>query len=149
MRRAVPWAVVCLLASLMLLPASAVAASPEELMTAALNEAREGLGRPALSVSPALTASAEDYAATLGRRGTFAHGSPLAVGGDFEQKGEILALRGGDRPAVAPTVRAWLASSGHRAILLDPDYRWVGVGRAQGRFNGRSATVWVAHFGRR
>ena len=149
MPRAVSRTIVCLLACLILAPASAVAASPEELMAAELNDARAALGRPALSVSPALTGSAEEYAATLGRRGVFTHGSPLAVAGDFGQKGEILALRSGDRPMVAPTVRAWLASPGHRAIVLDPDYRWVGVGRALGRFDGRTSTVWVGHFGRR
>jgi len=149
MRRAVPRAVICLLACLILLPASAQAASPEELMATELNQTRAAFGRPELSVSQALTGSAEDYAAALGRHGSFAHGSPIAVAGDFRQKAEILALRGGDRPSVAPTVRAWLASPGHRTILLDPDYDWVGVGRAQGRFGGRWATVWVVHFGRR
>jgi uncharacterized protein YkwD len=38
----------------------------------------------------------------------------------------------------------------HRAILLSPLYRLVGIGRAQGRFMGHAdAEVWTADWGHR
>jgi uncharacterized protein YkwD len=83
------------------------------------------------------------------RRNAFGHRSPLPVARGFALRGEILAMRSGTGPMVAPTVRLWLGSPGHRAAVLDPRFNWVGVGRAEGRFGGRATTIWVAHFGRR
>ncbi len=149
MRRLRARAVVCLLLACSALPATAEAATDEELMTSEINAARAAHDRPALNVSPALAASADDYAGWMMRRDVFGHRSPLPVAGDFSFKGEILAIRSGARPNVAPTVRMWLDSPGHRAAMLDPRFDWVGVGRAEGRFGGRAATIWVAHFGKR
>ncbi len=149
MRRLRACAAVCLLLTCLAVPTAADADTSEELMTAEINAARAAHDRPALDVSPALTASADDYAGSMMRRDVFGHRSPLPVAGDFDYKGEILALRSGTRPNVAPTVRMWLDSPGHRAAMLDPRFDWIGVGRAQGRFGGREATIWVAHFGRR
>jgi len=149
MRRLRACAAVCLLLACVAGPTSAEAATSEELMTAEINAARAAHDRPALNPSPALAASAEGYAGWMMRRDAFGHRSPTPVAGDFAFKGEILAMRSGTRPNVAPTVRMWLDSPGHRAAILNPGFDWVGVGRAQGRFGGREATIWVAHLGRR
>jgi uncharacterized protein YkwD len=48
-------------------------------------------------------------------------------------------------PDVAQVIEAWLASAGHRANLLDPGYRHVGVASAVSA-DGR--VYWVQVFGR-
>ncbi|MGI8440055.1 MAG: CAP domain-containing protein [Thermoleophilaceae bacterium] len=148
MRRLRACAVVCLLVCAAV-PSAAVAATSEDSMVAELNAARAAHDRPALKVSPALGASAEGYAGWMMRSNAFGHRSPLPVPRGFALRAEILALRSGTGPMVVPTVRLWLDSPGHRAAMLDPRYEWVGVGRAKGRFGGRTTTIWVAHFGRR
>jgi uncharacterized protein YkwD len=49
---------------------------------------------------------------------------------------------------IGALVRAWLASPVHREIILSGVYRYIGIGWATGRFQGRRATVWVVRFGR-
>jgi len=45
---------------------------------------------------------------------------------------------------------AWMKSSGHRAAILSPDYREIGIGVKVGSLNGaEEARVWVQHFGAR
>ncbi len=41
----------------------------------------------------------------------------------------------------------WLASAGHRANLLSPSFRTVGLGLARGTWNGRDALYVTADFG--
>jgi uncharacterized protein YkwD len=148
MRRIRACAVFCLLVCAAV-PSAAGAATSEQSMVAELNAARAANDRPALKVSPALAGSAAGYAGWMMRRSAFGHRSPLPVAPGFAFRGEILAMRSGTGPMVAPTVRLWLDSPGHRAAMLDPRYTWVGVGRAAGHFGGRATTIWVAHFGRR
>jgi uncharacterized protein YkwD len=46
-------------------------------------------------------------------------------------------------------LRAWENSPEHNSILLDQTYVDGGFGYAEGRLDGRRATVWVGHLGRR
>jgi uncharacterized protein YkwD len=59
-------------------------------------------------------------------------------------------------PSLSPdaAVRAWLASPSHRRILLDPEWRDIGIvaleaERAPGAFGGRDVVVITSDFGRR
>ena len=63
-------------------------------------------------------------------------------------RGEALAMHRGWRPRARRTVRAWMQSPAHRAVLLG-GFRHAGAGLKRGRFRGRLATVWVLHVGRR
>jgi hypothetical protein len=66
------------------------------------------------------------------------------------EAGEVLAVLGGERGTVRGTMRAWLDSEEHRAVLLHPGFNLVGVGTVTGRFRGfRGMRIWVAHFGDR
>ena len=56
-------------------------------------------------------------------------------------------MRSGRSLAARPALRQWMSSGGHRALILDPSFRWVGVAPARGAYRGSSATIWVAHFG--
>jgi uncharacterized protein YkwD len=78
----------------------------------------------------------------------FAHPSQLQVP-TFDRVGEILELHGGRRPRMGRTIRLWLNSYGHRAVMLSSRYRRIGAARALGRYQGHRATIWVVRFGKR
>jgi uncharacterized protein YkwD len=61
--------------------------------------------------------------------------------------GENIAWGTGARGSARAIVTAWLASPGHRANLLRPSFRLVGVGDAMGTFLGyRGARVVTVDF---
>jgi uncharacterized protein YkwD len=122
--------------------ASSMARSAERTMVEAVNEARRDHGRPALVESAALARSAGRLAVTLTRLDVFGHvgGAPAGV------RGEALAMHRGWRARPSSTVRRWLRSPAHRAVVLGP-CRAVGAGIRRARLGGRLATVWVLHVG--
>ena len=61
-------------------------------------------------------------------------------------RGEVIEMHSGGYSRVARTVRNWLNSGGHRAILLSRSFHVVGAGKSTGRFGGRRSTIWVARF---
>ncbi len=118
-------------------------------MVREINQVRALHGLDPLRRSPSLHHSSTRYAWQLMSRGVFAHASRIAVASRFQWAGENLALHWSWNPRPRLTVGRWMASPGHRAVLLSPEWRWVGVGRSRGAFNGRIATIWVGHFGRK
>lgn len=63
--------------------------------------------------------------------------------------GENIAYGSGTpMPSARAIFSAWLRSAEHRANILDPDFRDVGVGSHPGTLGGASARFWVAEFGR-
>jgi uncharacterized protein YkwD len=61
--------------------------------------------------------------------------------------GENLAWGVGRSAAARTILRSWMASPGHRANLLRPGWRRIGVGALTGTFLGRrGATVVTADF---
>jgi len=161
-------ALLLLALTLSLVPAAAAskrtAAGPKGIIDA-LNQARAANGLPALADSRALAAAARAHAASMARRGYFAHDSAdgtsfwrriaafYPVGGFARwQVGETLYWsRSG--PSAAGVVVAWLGSPEHRAILLG-DWAQVGVGivsvpSAPGVFGGQATVIAVADFGLR
>jgi uncharacterized protein YkwD len=136
-----------LLAGLFALPApvAPAAASPESEMVLEVNRIRDRYGEPPLSRSISLGESSGRFARWLMRRGRFAHRASIGVASRFAEAGETLSLHDGWRPGARHTVQRWMQSPGHRAVLLSEQFRWIGVGRSQGEFGGRRATIWVAH----
>ena len=64
--------------------------------------------------------------------------------------GENLAWGSGPLGTVQTIMSNWLNSDEHRPILLAPSYQDVGIGLAEGKFQGLGgAEIWVAHFGYR
>ncbi|NLT07789.1 MAG: CAP domain-containing protein [Solirubrobacterales bacterium] len=110
------------------------------------NDVRERHGLRPLRAAPRLQRTARGFAGHLRRSGGFYHGTSYARAG-FRRSGEILAMRSGRSLAARPALRQWMSSGGHRALILDPSFRWVGVAPARGAYRGSSATIWVAHFG--
>jgi uncharacterized protein YkwD len=132
----------------MLLPASAAADAENEAIDA-LNDMRRANGAPALRVSEGLNRSAGAYARRMIELDFFGHGPSIDVAAGFRSAGETLAWHSGWDAEPRRTVARWMDSPGHRAVLMSPSYRWVGVGLAKGRLGSRAATTWVAHVGSR
>lgn len=114
-------------------------ASGQSGMVAAVNQARLQHGLQPVQVAPQLHRIAIQHSDSMVSLRYFAHTSPSGqtvydriVGSGFVtgytwQGAETLAY---GYASPQSTVRAWLASPEHRAVLLSPSFRWIGVGRA-------------------
>jgi uncharacterized protein YkwD len=126
----------------LLMPATAAQASrltsSEASLLTTMNAVRKSHHLPALRIDFHLVRAARGHSADMMRRQYFAHGSVagrvVAAGARGPLFGEDLAW------ATSITanwvVGAWLASPAHRAILLRPGFRRVGIGYSFGSFIG-------------
>jgi len=142
------------------------AAGVQVALLAQINSFRVAHGLTRLRISGGLTAAAGAHSAQMARLGYFSHDS--ANGQSFAQRlarvypsrgfrvwtvGENLVWGGPDIGA-ARAFRLWLSSAPHRANLLNPRWREIGLGAvhstsAPGVYGGRAATVVTADFGAR
>lgn len=131
-----------------------------------INRIRVGRGLEALRHSPPLARAAVFHSRQMGREGFFSHDS--ADGSTFEKRvkrfypttgyrrwraGENLLWASGELTAVR-AVAMWMKSRGHRANLLAPRWREVGIGvvrwnDAPGVYRGRDVVIVTADFGMR
>ena len=124
----------------------AEAASPRAFVEE-INEARKAAGVPELRRSQRLRRSSADYGEWMLDRNYFGHRPSIRMTRRFRLRGEVLARTDEDDPGPESIVRDWLNSRSHRAVLLDPRYRFVGVGIAQGWLDEEPATLVTGHFG--
>ena len=117
-------------------------------MISAINQVRAQHGLPAFVSSSSLHGSAERYSEWLMANDVFAHQSRIQASSQFDMLGEALAMHSGHRFKVWGTIRQWMNSPPHRAILLSPTMRRGGAGVTRGRFGSGAATIWVLHVGR-
>lgn len=117
------------------------------------NQNRVANAEPALTVSPLLTAAAQDKANDMVANDYFAHTSPSGltpwywfeqVGYNFADAGENLAVNFSDSEDVT---NAWMNSPEHRANILDSDFTQIGMATAQGTYEGHPAIFVVELFG--
>ena len=120
----------------------------ERKMTAAINTVRAQHGLPAFQRSASLTGSAQRYSRWLMENDVFGHQSSIQASSRFALLGEALEWHSGRRFKVWTTIRRWLGSPSHRAILLSPVMRRQGAGVTRGRFGSSRAVIWVLHVGR-
>ena len=144
---------VCMLVLLVLaLPSTASAkrvhAAAASTMIAKINQVRARNGLPPLRTSGALLSSTARFSSTIVRTDVFAHRSRVSAGKRFHKLGEALAMHTGTRLGVSSTVRMWLRSPTHRAVILTRSMNLIGAGVSRGRFRGRRATIWVVQTGR-
>ena len=139
-------AVLVLLAALPALPASAATPAENE-MVEQVNAVRADQGLRPFRAEPRLGRSAGSYAQWMLRHDYFGHLERIRAASGFSLVGENLAWHTGLRPRVAGTVRAWLDSPPHRALMLSSRFRWIGAGMARGRLDGLISTTWVLHLG--
>jgi uncharacterized protein YkwD len=123
--------------------------STEASLLNTMNAARTSRGLAPLRVDFRLVRAARGHSADMMRRQYFAHGSVAArvraAGARGPLYGEDLAW--GVGVSVQWVVGKWLASPSHRAVLLRPGFRRVGIAIAYGTFIGRGgAAVVTADF---
>jgi uncharacterized protein YkwD len=121
-----------------------------------INRIRSGSGLARLRSNAALGRSSDFHCADMLQANFFAHTS--SNGDSFEQRveqfrpsnriGETLAYlsRGARRHMARRIVDMWMNSPPHRASLLSPSFRRIGVARRNGRLNGAPVTVFTADF---
>lgn len=151
----------------MLAPGAAAAsrhASFRQSLLGQINTVRRAHGLRPLTVAPQLLAAARAHTVEMSRFGYFSHDS--RGGRPFWQRlerryppcgrgswavGENLLWRS---PDVSPptAVELWMRSPDHRANLLDPAWRQVGIGAlhassAPGAFGGQPVTIVTVDFG--
>lgn len=120
----------------------------EEEMLRMLNDERAKHGLRPVMMDPVLREVARKHSIDMFKRGYFGHNTPEGVtpfrrmqdgGAHFRMAGENLAL--------APTVRlahsGLMKSPGHRANILRPQFRRVGIGAASG---GRYGIMFTQDF---
>lgn len=114
----------------------------ENQMLVLLNRARTENGVEPVALDPAIRDVARSYAVTMFRQGFFAHvdeegQTPFdrmrAGGVRFGAAGENLALA----PSVQVAHDGLMNSPGHRANILNPRYRRIGIGVADGGMHGK------------
>ena len=137
--------------------ASASQAPPRKLLVKRINHVRARHGLKPVAASRVVHRAAIRHSDDMMGRDYFSHTSPTGstmvdrilktgyVAGYSWAAGETLAWGWGTKKGARATVRAWMHSPEHRAILLSPKYRVVGAARACGNFLGYSgACVWTA-----
>lgn len=121
-----------------------------------VNWARAREGRGVLAAQPSLTQAAAMKGKAVAACGQLSHtpcGSDLsaqvrATGYRFAVFGENLYLGPWGQVSAREVVAAWLRSPSHRANLLSPGYRHLGVApaRAPGLLDAGQAVLWTAAF---
>src|SRR5919199_4055555 len=136
---------------------SAAAAAPQDeagfttRVVDLTNAERQKAGLAPLAANAQLANAAQAYSEVLASTGCFEHTcGPVP---DFAERdvqagytgwtaiGENIAA---GYPSPEAVVAGWMASPGHRANILNPDYRELGVGLSSG---GKYGAYWTQEFG--
>ena len=137
----------------------AVRAALASAILAEINKVRASSNLAPLTVDPKLTAAATAHSTERLAKGYFAHESADGTAAVKRIKkyykksivGENLLWFLGNMSA-AQVVNAWMTNAPHKAILLDPRWRAVGIGalyarKAPAYYKNRPTTVITADFG--
>lgn len=130
----------------------------EKNMLAHHNRERAERGKPELCFARQLQRAARGHAEDMIQRDYFSHttmGSGesfadriRAEGYQYRTAGENIAYGSGSRGYSRNIMQSWMNSSGHRANILNENYRQVGIAVYNGGFKGTPNTsMWVADFG--
>lgn len=118
-------------------PASGLDTGAEQDFVARINALRQSKGLAALAIDPELVTNARNWSHVMADAGSIFHASDLSVGvsTSWELLGENVGV-GGD---VATLFDAFVASPTHYANIVDPSFKYIGVGVLWQ--NGRMWTV--------
>jgi uncharacterized protein YkwD len=127
-----------------------------------VNGIRHAAGLATIKRTRPLRAAAQGHSDDMVRHRYFSHVSPsgltlrerVARTGYLRRAreprlGENIAWGSGTAAAPAEIVKAWMASPGHREIILTPTFREVGVGITGGAPQGGTGATYVLNVGRR
>ena len=114
----------------------------EERMLEMINAERIKQGLAPLAMDSALRAVARDYARDLLKRGYFSHTSKEGLSPfDRMRNAQIIYGLAGENLALAPTLEqaheGLIQSPGHRANILNPGFRKLGIGVLDGGIYGK------------
>lgn len=133
-------------------PAEASAITAEAVVSLT-NTARVENKLAELTTSGLLTRAAKNKANDMLARQYFAHNTPDGAtpwtfikdtGYSYITAGENLAI---DFSEVESVQSAWMNSPGHRANILNANFKEIGVGVARGKFDGHDTIIVVQMFG--
>jgi uncharacterized protein YkwD len=126
-------------------------ASTQASLLHAVNAARASHHLAPLHLDASLARAARAHTTEMLRGNVFSHGDFYGRMVAFHLSGilgENLAWGSGSYGEAQSIVQEWLASPPHRANLLRPGYRRLGLGLATGSFQGTpDATIVTADFG--
>lgn len=117
------------------------------------NQSRQEYKLGALKLNSKLALAAQNKANDMAAKGYFAHNTPdgktpwsfiKAVGYTYVSAGENLAV---DFTQAENVETAWMNSPGHRANILNKNYEEIGIGIANGQFQGHDTIFVVQMFG--
>lgn len=117
------------------------------------NESRQQFGLSALTENQQLNRAAQTKADDMLAKGYFAHNTPdgktpwdfiVSAGYSYLQAGENLAVNFSEAEDVET---AWMNSPGHKANILNKNFQEIGIGVAQGVYQGHNAIFVVQEFG--
>ena len=125
----------------------------EQAIVDLTNQERQSAGLPPLAVNAQLVLAAQIHADNMARLDQLSHELPSTslptpedrlsfVGYSYSSWGENIAY---NYPDAAAVVAGWMASPGHRANILSPNYTEIGVGVA---LNSRGEPYYCLVFGR-
>lgn len=121
----------------------------ESAVLALVNKERAAAGCGALTANAKLSAAARAYSDTMARSGVMSHTGPdgstmttrvEAAGYGWSRLGENIARGQADAAAV---MNAWMNSPGHKANILNCDFREIGIGLHK----GDGGPWWTQDFG--
>lgn len=122
------------------------------VLTALTNDDRAKNGVGTLIEEPLLTVAAQKKAADMAEKGYFAHVAPDGttpwhwldlVGYNYSYAGENLAVNFTESKDVED---AWMKSPTHRANIVKSEFTRIGIGTAQGVYQGKEVTFVVQFF---
>lgn len=123
----------------------------EQSLLQAINQARAARGLAPLRVGVRLRGAARAHSRAMAQSGAFTHGSWYQRlrrhGVRAQTVGETIAWGVGVDGSASAIVNMWLGSPSHRATMLNPRFRRIGVGIAVGTIGGSpGANVATADF---
>lgn len=130
-------AILLLVLALAAMPAAAATPDEQARLLQLVNETRAAHGLVTVAASPQLTASAEGYAAYMAGANFFGHDGPN--GSTYVGRNEAAGYTGwiwiaeniaAGQTSADAVFQAWMNSDGHRANILNPSAREMGIGHA-------------------
>ncbi|HZB36288.1 MAG TPA: CAP domain-containing protein [Gaiellaceae bacterium] len=123
----------------------------EQSLLQAINQARAARGVPPLRVGVRLRSAARAHSWAMAQSGAFTHGNWYwrlrRHGVRARTLGETIGWGAGADGTASAIVSMWLGSPPHRATMLNPGFRRIGVGVAVGTMGGLPrASVATADF---
>lgn len=134
------------------LPAASSAITIQNVITLA-NQSRQSFGLGSLTESSLLNKAAQAKAEDMAAKGYFSHTSPdgktpwnfiETSGYNYILAGENLAVHFTDAESME---QAWMNSPSHKANILNRNFEEIGIGIAQGQYQGKQTTFVVQMFG--